>query len=278
MPAISRDLGTRCAIAYRVEANAEIAGRDSQAVKAAGDRHRTSGHTRPVAVIVGTKDHIAGGDGRHRTHLNVTPRHRGQIASRDGRRSRDGHIVHGLKGKHASSRLGCCRHVHIISRRGRDTTVDACDRRSDIHVVHSVQGQCRGLGPGHRVIYVDVTKRARAAGAALQGDVGQIQLGAKRRAGDVSPRGGHIVIKRVDQPGAGLAASRKGRDARTVGHFYMCSRGFNKAPIPAIWRRGIQLSTHVYRAYLHVAHQPDRAVVVLNGLRLDHAGVIHCAL
>ena len=59
---ISGDLGARGGVARRVEANAEIARRNRQAVAAAGDGHGTGGCARSGAVVVGAKDHIAGGD------------------------------------------------------------------------------------------------------------------------------------------------------------------------------------------------------------------------
>ena len=58
----------------------------------------------------------------------------------------------------------------------------------------------------------------------------------------------------------------------------MRCRSFDETAVAAVRRRGIQLAADVHRAALHVAHQPDRAVAVLDGLRLDHAGVVHRGL
>ena len=42
--------------------------------------------------------------------------------------------------------------------------------------------------------------------------------------------------------------------------------------------RNIQRTAHVQSTALHVTHQPDRAVAVLNRLRLDNTGIVHRAL
>ncbi len=52
-------------------------------------------------------------------------------------------------------------------------------------------------------------------------------------------------------------------------------RGFDGAAIPAARSRRVQRPVHVHGAGLHVAKKLDRAVVILDGLRLDDARVVH---
>ena len=53
--------------------------------------------------------------------------------------------------------------------------------------------------------------------------------------------------------------------------------GFNETAIPAIGSRGIQGAADLHRAVVHVAHEPDSTVMVLDGLRLNHTGVVYHA-
>ena len=52
-------------------------------------------------------------------------------------------------------------------------------------------------------------------------------------------------------------------------------RSVNKAAIAAIGRAGVQRAARVHRAGLHVAQQLDGAALRVDGVRLDHAGIVH---
>ncbi|WP_223913302.1 hypothetical protein [Rhodoferax lithotrophicus] len=65
-----------------------------------------------------------------------------------------------------------------------------------------------------------------------------------------------------------------GGDDCVVSHFDMRCRCFNHAAIAPQWGRGIKKAAHIYRGTLHVTHQANAAVVLLDGLRLNHPGVV----
>jgi hypothetical protein len=149
-----------------------------------------------------------------------------------------------------------------------------------VHIAHRCQGQGGGgtrSTPADRLVDMNVSIDPRRTGAAENRDARVYQKATQGRTGGVTARADG-VIGRVDQPGAGRPLGRPGADAHIVTELDLCSRGFNKAPTATRWGRSIQRTAHLHGARLHVAHQPDRALVVLHRLRLDHAGVVHRAL
>ena len=69
-----------------------------------------------------------------------------------------------------------------------------------------------------------------------------------------------------------------GVDFRLVKEANVMTGDQNAAAVLPHPRAGsVQSTAQIHRAALRVAQQPDRAVVVLDGLRLDHAGIVHNA-
>ena len=215
------DFGARGGVAHRVEANTEIAGRDRQAVAAAGDGYGAPSYSRTGAIIVSAKDHVAGGDRRGRAHRDVFPSHCCHVAGTDRRRRRNGHIVHCGEGEHAGRRLGGCSDVDVVTGLGIHAAVDARNGLIYVDVVHSLHGQGGGCGPGHGVVDIDIAKRARTTRGALNRYAGGIQVGAELGARDVAAPHGHGVIHRVNQPEAGLPGARQRGDSGVVSHLHM---------------------------------------------------------
>ncbi len=58
----------------------------------------------------------------------------------------------------------------------------------------------------------------------------------------------------------------------------MAGNGDGAAGLACTGAGNIQRAAHVHCPALHVTEQPDRAVVVFDSPRLDHAGVVHRAL
>ena len=164
MSVVRGDFSACGGIAHRIEANAEIAGRDRQAVAAAGDGHSARSDAWTRAVVVSAKDHVAGGDRRGGAHRDVLASHCRHVAGDDRCRRRNGHIVDRRKVEHARRRLGGRGNVDIVSGVGINAAVDACNGLVDIDVVDSIHGQRGGCGPGHRRIDIDIANRPRGAG------------------------------------------------------------------------------------------------------------------
>ncbi len=95
-------------------------------------------------------------------------------------------------------------------------------------------------------------------------------------AGDIAAGCGDRVVHRIDQPTTGPPLPRycSGGDARAVLHFEVRRRGFDKAAVAAFGGAGVQHTAHGHGAGLHVAQQLDDAVVVVDRLGPDHAGVV----
>ena len=83
-----------------------------------------------------------------------------------------------------------------------------------------------------------------------------------------------------------VAAHQHRAAASVTGRLDLCAKeahvvpgqGHPAAGLPLALAGGIQRAAHAHCAALHVAQQPDGALVVLDAARLDHAGVVHRAL
>ena len=217
-------------------------------------------HTRSGAIAAGTQQDAAGRCRHGRCHVDVT--HGGRTRASGGCRNGGIQVDIAPGDRYQVSRRGGNGGIHV-------------------HVVERVQRQrCRGAGRGPRDRFIDVDIAVHAtmgAVAAENGDARCNQLAAKGGASDVGACGDREV-NRIDQPAAARSLCRLRRDGNVVGYFDLRGRGFDKAAIAAVGRRGVERAADMDGAALHVAHQADRAVVVLQRLCLDHAGVVDRAL
>ena len=108
----------------------------------------------------------------------------------------------------------------------------------------------------------------------MQRDVAVGEVVGQGGAGDVAVAGGHGVVLRVDQPGAGLAGRGQGGDLGVLGHVDVGGGGFDETAVAAAGRAGVQGATDVDLAGLHAAQQNDGAVAVIYRARFNHAGVV----
>ena len=147
-------------------------------------------------------------------------------------------------------------------------------RRIDIDIV--VRRQLELVGrPHNRVVDIDIAQ-ACATADRLDMHVGGLQRIGVEHAGLVAAGSGNREVGRIDQPGAGQALAWQGRggDLQFIGHLDLGGRGFDKAAIAARRRTGVQRAGGVDRAGLHIAQQLDDAAARIDGMRLDHAGIV----
>ena len=143
----------------------------------------------------------------------------------------------------------------------------------DIDIVLRRQGQLVGR-PGNRFVDIDVAGRAAAAVGTLDLHRALVQAAHQVRAGHVAAGGGDREVDRIDQPGAGQAIGCLGADIDAVGNIHVCGRGIDKAALATVRRAGVQRTARVDGAGLHVAQQFDAAATRIDGVRLDHAGIV----
>ena len=131
--------------------------------------------------------------------------------------------------------------------------------------------------PGQRLVHQHVAVDARGATGAHERDVGGGQAADQRGAGHVAARRCNREVGGVNQPKPALARQGRGGHARGVSNLHLRGRGFYKTPVAARGRRGIKRAAQGQRAHRHVAHQANRALVVLQGLRLHQAAAVNSA-
>ena len=144
----------------------------------------------------------------------------------------------------------------------------------DVDVVRGGERQRRVRAPRDRIVHVHVARSRRAAAAALQDHAGCPEITCQGRPGDVSAARRHGVVLRVDQPGAGPSRGRGGRDPRVVRDVDARGRRFDEAAVAGIRCARIEPAAHIDGSRLHPAQQDDGALAILDGARLDHAGVV----
>ena len=189
----------------------------------------------------------------------------------------DSYVTSGCHGNVPSNSRNGRIHIHVGSGDHYKISPGGGNGRIHVDIPHSVQRQSRRIrsrSPSYRLIYVDISVPANGAGSAENGDIRGDQISAQRGTGYVSP-GADSEILRVDQPVTRRSLSGSCGNGGVIGNFDMRRRGFNETAIPTLRSRGIQGAADLHRAVLHVAHESDSAVMVLDGLRINHAGVIY---
>ena len=199
------------------------------------------------------------------------------IGRRNGRGRIHVYIVSGTQCSAAIGRRNGILHVDIASGTRLEISLSGSNWLVHVQVPNGVQCQSRwssGRRPADRLVNVNIAVAFNGTIVTGNSDIRCNQLSAEGGAGDVTARANSKVL-RIDQPGAVVASGGSSGNDGVVGDLDMRRRGFNEAAIPTIRCRGIQCAANVDSAALHVTQQPDCAVVVLDGLRLDQAGIVH---
>ncbi len=171
--------------------------------------------------------------------------------------------------------------MHKIIPCGCGLRIDQCQscRSRGIHhgieidVVTRIQGQRVGA-PVDGIIHIDIAAARCGAAAGKDGDIASRQIGAEGSARDVAAAGGNGVVLRVNQPCAAVAVCCLGGDFRAIGYLHMRGAGLDKAAVTRIGGGGIQRTCHLRGSSCHAAQQHDFAVLLLHGLRLNHAIIV----
>ncbi len=275
--AVGQLFGRGRAVAGRVEANVQRTRGDGQAVVAAGNGHGSaSARARAGSIIVRTQHHIARGHGGGRTYIHVLPCNRCQVAGDDGGGCRQVDIVASRQRETTSGGLGCGGDVDIPHSVRHQAAIGSGHCSPHIDVAQSSQGQRCGRRPGHSLVHIYVAINTRSTAVAQNAHVGSGQTGTQCGASDVAARRNGKVLG-INQPGAGFASCRFGCNEGVGCYIDVRGRSFYESTIAAVGSRHVERAAHTHTARLHVTHQQDGALVVLQGLRLNDAGVVNRA-